>query len=186
MRAMALWLLLPILAVGGCSREPAPQRPDPMSGEDVTRIVEDAIVRTMGDPDQTGLQRRIALQETRYAQSDWQVRTMHSVFRSWMDYEKLHPRRWYHWFDIGELGGGLNQTREVDILSLRISARAAIEQACSSSFSIASEQTVYLDDRFGDAQIGGVYAIIDQDVTRCMGNRRDLIKSLKATAAPGP
>lgn len=182
---MALWLLLPLLAVGGCSREPAPQRPDPMSEEDVTRIVEDAIVNTLGDPDQTGLQRRIALNETRYGQSDWQVRTMHSAFRSWMDYEKQHPRRWYHWFDIGELGGASKLIREDLIIGLRISARYAIEQACGSSFSIASEQTVHLDDRFSDAQIAGAYALIDRDVTGCMGERRDSLKYLKGLVPPG-
>lgn len=173
-----LWLLPLVFATGGCSREDAPPQFDSMSEHDVTRIVEDAIVNTMGDPDQTAQQRRIALEQTRYDQADLQIDTMHFVFKQWSDFEKENPRHWYSW-----IGFGLSDpvVRRSLILHLRMSAKGAIGLACPLVNSTeADRQGAFLGDDASVEQTKGIYANIDQDVAACMENRRKSIKFLKA------
>lgn len=172
-----LWLLPLVFATGGCSREAAPPQYDSMSEQDVTRIVEDAIVSTMGDPDQTAQQRRLALEESRYDQADLQSKTMHLVFKQWNDFEKEHPRHWYS--RIG-FDGPWSSARKMNILGLRMSAKGALQLACPISSADADRQGAFLDDDASVQQIAGVYTQIDRDVAACMENRRRSIKFLKA------
>lgn len=172
-----LWLLPLIFASGGCSREDAPPQFDSMSEHDVTRIVEDAIVSTMGDPNQTAQQRRIALEESRYDQADMQIKTMHFLFKEWKDFEKEHPRHWYSRIGFDEVG---SSSRKMDILTLRMSAKGAIGLACPVSSADADRQGAFLADDASIQQIEASYAYIDRDVATCMENRRNSIKYLKA------
>lgn len=178
----ALWLPL-ALAIAGCSRQPSPPQFDSMSEQDVTRIVEDAIVDTMGDPGQTHRQRRIDLEESRYAQADLQIKTMHNLFKDWDDFEKKHPRHWYSWlgFDASRRTGGY-----MTIGVLRLSAEGALERACPINSANATRQGRFLDDDASVRQIESAYTMIDHDVAECMKNRQDSIKSLKEMAALNP
>lgn len=171
-----LWLLPLVFAAGGCSREVAPPQFDSMSEHDVTRIVEDAIVSTMGDPNQTAQQRRIALEESRYDQADMQIKTMHFLFKEWKDFEKEHPRHWYSRIGFDEVG---SSSRKMDILTLRMSAEGAIGLACPVSSADADRQGAFLADDASIQQIEASYAYIDRDVATCMENRRNSIKYLK-------
>ncbi|WP_295635919.1 hypothetical protein [Novosphingobium sp.] len=172
-----------MLALGACSREPEPPQFDSMSEQDVTRIVENAIVDTMGDPGQTHRQRRIDLEESRYSQADLQIKTMHKLFKDWDDFEKKHPRHWYDWlgFDANRRIGSY-----VTIGVLRLSADGALESACPINSANATRQGRYLADDSSVQQIGSAYAMIDRDVAECMKNRRESIKSLKEMAATNP
>ena len=176
-----LWLLPLVFATGGCSREDAPPQFDSMSEQDVTRIVEDAIVSTIGDPDQTAQQRRLALEESRYDQADLQIKTMHNIFKQWSDFEKEHPRHWYSrmGFD-GIFGSSDPVVRRINISGLRMSAKGAIGLACPVSSADADRQGASLDDDASVEVIKLVYADTDRDVAACMENRRRSIKSLKA------
>lgn len=172
-----LWLLPLAFATGGCSRKDAPPQFDSMSEQDVTRIVEDAIDSTMGDPDQTAQQRRLALEESRYDQADLQIKTMHIVFKQWNEFEKEHPRHWY-----SRIGFGSSDpvVRRMQIWGLRMSAKGAIGLACPVSSADAERQGAVLDDDASVQQIAFSYTLIDRDVAACMENRRRSIKSLKA------
>lgn len=178
-----LWLLPVVLAIGACSRQPTSPQFDSMSEQDVTRIVEDAIVNTIGDPGQTQRQRRIDLEESRYAQADLQIKTMHNLFKDWDDFETKHPRHWYGWlgFDASRGVGSY-----VTIGVLRLSAEGALESACPINSANATRQGRFLDDDASVRQIESAYTAIDHDVAECMGNRRNSIKSLKEMAALNP
>ena len=177
-----LWLLPLVFAIGGCSRDAAPPQFDPMSEQDVTRIVEDAIVSTMGDPDQTAQQRRLALEASRYDQADLQIKTMHKIFKLWNDFEKEHPRHWYGRIGFDEISGSSDPVvRRMNISGLRMSAQGALQLACPVSSAAADRQSAFLDDDASVQQIAISYTLIDRDVAACMENRRTSIKSLKAT-----
>ena len=172
-----LWLLPLVFATGGCSRQEAAPQFDQMSEQDVTRIVENAIVSTMGEPNQTAQQRRLALEESRYDQADMQIKAMHFMFKHWNDFEKKHPRHWYSRIGFDVVG---SSGRKMNILVLRMSAKGALQLACPVSSADADRQGAFLGDDASVEVIKVIYADIDRDVARCMENRRNSIKSLKA------